>query len=138
MMLRHESGAVSVVECTYETRRDPDPFPETLLEIEGDRGSIVVDAGCRMRLTSGGKLHEEEIGAPLLSWTSHPWHVSQEGAFGACAHFLDCLQRGVAAETSGEDNLKTYALVDAAYRAAESRAAALPVRWSSEVATGAG
>ena len=31
----------------------------------------------------------------------------QEGAFGACRHFLDCLQRGVPAETSGEDNLKT-------------------------------
>ena len=36
MLLRHASGAVSVVECTYEARRLPDPFPETLLEIEGD------------------------------------------------------------------------------------------------------
>jgi predicted dehydrogenase len=130
MMLRHEAGAVSIVECTYESRLQPDPFPETLLEIEGNRGSIVVDTGCRMRLTSDGRLHEEQIGAPLLEWTSHPWHVSQEGALGACAHFLDCLQRGVPAETSGEDNLKTFALVDAAYRAAEARAAAVPTRWA--------
>ena len=35
MLLRHVSGAVSVVECTYESRRIPDPFPETLREIEG-------------------------------------------------------------------------------------------------------
>ena len=28
MTLRHTSGAVSVVECTYESRRIPDPFPE--------------------------------------------------------------------------------------------------------------
>ena len=118
MLLRHDSGAVSVVECTYEARRDPDPFPETLVEIEGPRGSIVVDAGCRMTLTSDGKASESDIGAPLLSWTSHPWHVSQEGALGACRHFLDCLQRGVPAETSGADNLRSYALVDAAYRAA--------------------
>ena len=106
MLLRHESGGVSVVECTYEARRSPDPFPETLVEIEGPRGSIIVDAGCRMTLTSDGKTSETDIGAPLLSWTAHPWHVSQEGALGACRHFLDCLQRGVAAETSGADNLQ--------------------------------
>ena len=30
MMLRHATGAVSIVECTYEARRLPDPFPQTL------------------------------------------------------------------------------------------------------------
>ena len=130
MLLRHESGAVSVVECTYEARRADDWFPETLLEIEGPRGSIIVTAGCRMKVTSDGKASESDIGAPLLSWTSHPWHVSQEGAIGACRHFLDCLQRGVPAETRGEDNLRTYALVDAAYRAAAEHRAVAPVRWS--------
>ena len=28
MMLRHESGAVSVVECTYEAKQIPDPSPD--------------------------------------------------------------------------------------------------------------
>ena len=37
------AARVSVVECTYEARRSPDPFPETLVEIEGPRGSIIVD-----------------------------------------------------------------------------------------------
>lgn len=126
MLLRHRSGAVSVLECTYEARRDPDPFPETLVEIEGDRGSIIVRPGSLMRVTSNGTTIEEDIGSPLLSWTSHPWHVAQEGAFVACRHFLDCLQRGVPAETSGQDNLKTYALVDAAYRAAAEQRAIVP------------
>ncbi len=130
MLLRHESGAVSVVECTYEARRADDAFPETLLEIEGSRGSIVVTRGCVMKVTSGGEASERNIGAPLLPWTAHPWHVSQEGALGACRHFLDCLQRGVPAETNGEDNLKTYALVDAAYRAAAEHRSVAPLRWS--------
>jgi predicted dehydrogenase len=129
MLLRHRSGAVSVVECTYEARRQPDPFPETLVEIEGSRGSIVVEPGCRMVVTSDGEVSERDIGAPLLSWTERPWHVAQQGVIGACRHFLDCLQRGVPAETSGEDNLRTYALVDAAYRAAAERRAVEPVSW---------
>ena len=130
MLLRHESGAVSIVEVTYEASRADDYFPETLMEIEGPRGSIIVTSGCRMKVTSDGRATESDIGAPLLSWTSHPWHVSQEGAMGACRHFLDCLQRGVPAETRGEDNLRTYALVDAAYRAAAEHRAVAPVRWS--------
>jgi predicted dehydrogenase len=132
MMLRHESGAVSVVECTYEARRADDPFPETLMEIEGPRGSIVTTAGCHMRLTSDGKPSDVDIGTSLLPWTSHPWHVSQEGALGACRHFLDCLQRGVPAETHGADNLRTYALVDAAYRAAAEHRAVAPARYDAQ------
>ena len=41
MLCRHTSGAVSVVECTYETKKLPDPFPETLVRdrrpARGDR-----------------------------------------------------------------------------------------------------
>ena len=129
MMLRHDSGAVSVVEVTYEARRADDWFPETLMEIEGPRGSIIVTAGSRMKLTSDGVASEHDIGTPLLPWTSHPWHVSQQGALGACRHFLHRLQRGEPAETRGEDNLKTYALVDAAYVAAAEHRAVEPQRW---------
>jgi predicted dehydrogenase len=128
MLLRHTGGAVSIVECTYEARRLPDPFPETLLEIEGERGSILLTPGCRMVVTSDGNRREEDVGAALLSWTSHPWHVAQEGVLGACRHFLDRLRRGLPAETSGDDNLKTYALVDAAYRAAAEGRPAAPAR----------
>ncbi|WP_442578838.1 Gfo/Idh/MocA family protein [Mesorhizobium sp. ASY16-5R] len=129
MMLRHESDAVSVVECTYGSRKLPDAFPETLVEIEGERGAVVVDIGMRMSVTSNGQVLEESIGSPLRPWTSEPWHASQEGAYNACAHFLDCLKKGVPADTSGEDNLKTFALVDAAYKAAEEKRAVEPAKW---------
>jgi predicted dehydrogenase len=126
MMLRHVSGAVSVVECTYEMRRVPDPFPETLLEIEGPRGSIVVGRGERLSVTTDGLLFEEHAAGPLLPWTTRPWHVSQEAVRHANAHMLAALRAGMPAETSGEDNLKTYALAEAAYESATSHAAVRP------------
>jgi D-apiose dehydrogenase len=133
MMLRHESGAVSLVECTYRARRIPDPFPETLIEIEGEKGSITVNTGCKMTVTSDNLVWHEEIGAPLKPWTSFPWHVSQEGSYGACRHFLHCIQNGTEAETRGADNLKTYALVEAAYLAAAEHKAVQPKRYPSTV-----
>ena len=127
MLLRHESGAVSVVEATYESRLLPDVFPQTLLVIEGSDGAVALDAGCRMTVTAGGEARTEDAGSPPLSWTSPPWHVAQEGVIGACRHFLDCLQKGIPAQTHGEDNLRTFALVDAAYRAAAERRAVEPL-----------
>lgn len=129
MLLGHTSGAASVVECTYEARKLPDVFPQTMLDIEGDRGAIVVRPGYQMDVTSDGTLAQKHIGSPLRSWTSEPWHVAQESAFNACRHFLDCVKRRVPAETAGPDNLKSYALVDAAYRAAAEHRAVNPETW---------
>ncbi len=69
MLLRHASGAVSVVEHTYEARKLPDHFPQTLLEIEGPRGAIVVKADFVMEVTRDGGVTREYIGSPLLPWT---------------------------------------------------------------------
>jgi predicted dehydrogenase len=129
MLLRHNSGAVSIVEATYEARRIPDPFPETLVEIEGPTGSIVVTHGEQMRVTTQGLYFDEAIGGSLRPWTSRPWHVSQEAAYHTNAHMLEAFRSGKDAETSGEDYLNTYALVDAAYKSAEAHVAVRPIQW---------
>ncbi|HET7716669.1 MAG TPA: Gfo/Idh/MocA family oxidoreductase [Bauldia sp.] len=126
VLLRHVSGAVSVVDFSYESRKLPDPFPETLMEIEGPNGAIVVEAGLKMRVTVGKDVREEDIGAPLLSWTSRPWHVAQESVLITCRHLLHAYRSGKPAETSAVDNLKTYALAEAAYESAATGRAVRP------------
>jgi D-apiose dehydrogenase len=126
MMLRHTSGAVSVVECTYEMRRFPDPFPETLLEIEGPRGTVVVKPGLTMELTRDGDMTASHLGTPLLSWSEEQWHVAQESVLTTSRHMLQRFRAGKDADTSGADNLKTYALVEAAYESAATGRAVVP------------
>ena len=126
MMLRHKSGAVSIVETTYESHRIPDVFPETLLEIEGTEGSVIVIQGEQMIVTSRGTARTEAIGSELLGWTSRPWHVAQESVRNTNAHMLAAFRAGVPADTSGADNLKTFALVEAAYLSAETHASVRP------------
>ena len=128
MLLRHASGAVSVVEATYETKKLPDPFPETMVEIEGPRGAIVLKPGYRMEVTVDGKMNASEIDIPLLHWAKPPWHMVEESVFRACAHFLDCVKSGREAATSGRDNLKTYAICEAAYESAATGRAVTPAR----------
>ena len=50
----------------------------------------------------------------------------EESVFKACAHFLECLKAGREAATSGRDNLKTYAICEAAYESAATGRAVKP------------
>jgi len=126
MMLRHSSGAVSIVECTYESRRLPDAFPATVVEIEGTRGAIALNADLRIDVTSDGQLTSRDGDAPVLPWASRPWHVVQDSVRSTCEHILTRLRAGQPADVSGADNFKTYALCEAAYRAAASGRAETP------------
>lgn len=118
IMMRHRSGAVSIVECSMESRIDPDPFPETLVTIEGERGCASIGPGLAARVTSGGRTQEVDFGSPLLPWTSQPWHTVQESVLKTQEAIIRAWRAGRDPESTGEDNLKTYALVEAAYEAA--------------------
>lgn len=126
MMLRHETGATSIVDCSYSSRIEPDPFPQTMLHLEGTRGSLQVLPGLRMVVVSDGVATQHDVSSPLLSWTSEPWHVAQESVLNTQRHWIESLRAGREPETSGGDNLRTYALVDAAYKSAAERIAVRP------------
>jgi predicted dehydrogenase len=127
MLLRHTSGAVSIVEATYETKKLPDSFPETILEIEGPRGALVTRPGYRMELTVDGKMTESTFDIPLLHWANPPWHMIEESVFKTCRHFLRSLKSGRDAATSGRDNLRTYAICEAAYESNATGRAVKPL-----------
>jgi predicted dehydrogenase len=125
-MLRHRSGAVSIVECSMESRIDPDPFPETMVTIEGERGSASVGPGLAAHITSSGETREHDFGSPLLPWTSQPWHTVQESVLRTEEAIVQAWRAGKDPESTGDDNLKTYALVEAAYEAARLGRAVAP------------
>jgi predicted dehydrogenase len=129
-LFRHESGAVSVVDCSYASKVEPDPFPQTLLKVEGDRGSLELSADYRLRIVSDGKVSERLVEPNLLPWASKPWHGLQESVLNAQRHWVEAFRAGRDAETSGADNLKTYALVMACYDSARSGATVQPQVWT--------
>jgi D-apiose dehydrogenase len=126
MMARHTSGAVSVVEVTYEARQIPDHFPQTLITIEGEKGSIKLHEDFRLVVTADGKMSERKVGSPLLAWTAEPWHILQESVLLTQRAIIGAWQAGRDPDTSAADNLKTYALAEAAYASAESGRAVKP------------
>ncbi|WP_159591759.1 Gfo/Idh/MocA family protein [Chelativorans xinjiangense] len=121
MLLDHEDGAASIVDCSYATRLAKEPFPETLIEIDGSEGTIRLMQDYRLVVTGRSGVARKDVSPPLLPWASRPWHNIQESVVAIQQHWVDCLRSGREPATSGTDNLKTLALVEAAYESAESR-----------------
>lgn len=120
MLLKHRAGGVSIVECTYEARRIPDVFPETLIEIEGPRGAMILKPGSILEITSDGSMTTEDLDPPALPWAERPWHIIQESVLATCGHILDAMRAGKPAATSADDNVRTFELCETAYAAAGS------------------
>ena len=119
MLLRHRGGATSVVDCSYASARAEEVFPQTLVEIDGTEGSLRLDAGYRLTLhhvRDGTRTIDCE--PPLHAWAQRPWFNIQDSVLNIQAHWLACLREGIEPQTSGRDNLRTLALVDAAYASA--------------------
>ena len=120
MLLRHAGGAVSIVECTYESRQPFEGRPEVRVTIEGPHGSVSAAPGGReVIVTVGGETTRHLVatdGEDLYPASVH----------NMCAHLLKRVRAGRDAVTSGADNLKTYALAEAAYEAAASGRAVEP------------
>lgn len=121
MLMDHNSGATSVVDCSYATKLATEPFPETLIEIDGSDGTIRLAQGYRLTVTGKSGTAVTDVSPPLLPWASRPWHNIQESVVAIQQHWVDCLAKGIEPATSGADNLKTFALVEAAYAGAASR-----------------
>lgn len=120
MLMDHKSGATSVVDCSYATKLAVEPFPETLIEIDGSDGTIRLAQGYRLTVTGKNGTRATDVSPPLLSWASRPWHNIQESVVAIQKHWVECLAKGTEPATSGADNLKTFALVEAAYLGAAS------------------
>ncbi|MDX7952377.1 Gfo/Idh/MocA family oxidoreductase [Lichenihabitans sp. Uapishka_5] len=122
VLLGHAGDVTSVVDCSYATVQAVEPFPETLIEVDGASGSIRLGQGYRMVVATRAGSRAVEVSPPVLPWASRPWHNIQESVALIQQHWVDRLRDGAAAETSGADNLKTLALVEAAYRSAATGA----------------
>jgi predicted dehydrogenase len=127
LVLDHASGAVSTVEISFFAKLDPDPFPQTLVRIEGEAGTLDLAPDYRLAVTTCGTTSLRSVDPPVPAWGERPWHVIQDSVIALQRHWLDCLHTGREPAPSGADNLRTLELVFAAYdSAARGEAVVIP------------
>jgi predicted dehydrogenase len=126
ILLQHESGVSSVVDCSYATHLPRELFPQTLIEIDGAAGTIRLFADYQLQIHTRAGTEVRDASPRALAWTSEPWVAIQSSVFNIQSHWVDCLRRGVEPATSGNDNLRTLALVEATYLSAREGRSVIP------------
>jgi len=119
-LLDHSSGYSSIVDCSYATKLSTEPFPETLIAIDGSLGTLRLNQGYQLEVTTAQTTRVQDVSPPVLPWASKPWHNIQESVLSIQQHWVDCLRSNTNPATSGADNLNTLALVEAVYQSAQS------------------
>lgn len=116
-LLRHSSGAVSVVDCSFDSTIHPEPFPATLAWIEGDKGTLELTTDLRLHIHAAGSKQVETVDPPVPAWGARPWHIVQDSVIRFQSHVIDVLNGKTQPQPSGADNLNTLALTLASYDA---------------------
>ena len=120
MLLQHASGATSVVDCSFFSHLETNPFPQTVVEIDGSDGTIRLGAGYGLVVAARGKTERRNLDPMPAPWMERPWHVIQDSVVSIQRHWVECLTGGETPLTSGADNFKTLHLGLLAYDAAAS------------------
>lgn len=117
-MIKMKSGVVCEQEISFTSRLEREIFPQTLMLIEGSKGSVKVEADFVIKTTTEEGTVTETITIPKYSW-DHPRLSVEPPSIVACNRdiMLDILGKGKA-ETTGDDNFKTVQMVFGAYESA--------------------
>lgn len=119
VLLRHVSGAISVVEGSYASPLPKENFPQTLITVEGTNGSVCLEPDYQIAVRSCSESWRFDAAPTPPSWGVSPWQVVQDSVVQTQRHWVQCLRTSTQPDTSGRDNLKTLALVEAAYLSAK-------------------
>ncbi len=119
--LEHACGMSVTCEMSYAgSHVENDSFPETLIFVEGAKGTIAVTKGFQIRITVNNGTRVISAKPEWYGWAD-PAYLAVQASIVPCHRNLLAGLRGCAVpETTGEDNLRTMRLVFAAYGSAEN------------------
>ncbi len=119
ILLKMQSGATCLVDMSYAAQCTEDIFPQTLVHLEGARGSATLDPHYLLTTVTDAGVAHRDVAPQLYPWSAPPGQATQDAVVKIQSHWIDCLRTATVPETSGEDNLKTLELVFGSYDSAE-------------------
>lgn len=119
VLMQMKSGAHCIAEMSYASRLEQEVFPQTLVLMEGTKGSVKLDPDFILKVTTGEGTTSEKVKPVMYPWLDPAYAVVHSSIVDAQRNILQGL-RGEKAETTGKDNLKTMQLVYSSYKSART------------------
>jgi len=121
VLMEMSNGIHCYAEMSYASILEKEAFPQTLVLIEGEKGSLQLTNDFELKIvTRDGVIGKEIINPTMYDWLDPAYAVVHSSIVDCNADILNGLKGGFC-ETTGADNLKT---VDLVWKSYESAAAA--------------
>ena len=113
------AGTTVLCQMAYaENPLEREVFPQTLIFVEGDKGSLELCADYWIRSTTDEGTLAKRYPPPRYPWANPAYDVVQASIVDCHRNLFEAISGKREAETTGEDNLKTLRLVFGAYESA--------------------
>ncbi len=119
VLMEMESGIHCYAEMSYASIMEKEAFPQTLVFIEGERGSLHLTNDFELKVITKDTTTSTNIQPVMYNWLDPAYAVVHSSIVDCNRNILQGLQGGNA-ETTGADNFKTVELVWASYASADT------------------
>jgi predicted dehydrogenase len=119
VLMEMRNGIHCFAEMSYASRLEKEVFPQTLILVEGTKGSVKLDPDFELKVTTEEGTTFEVVKPVMYSWLDPDYAVVHSSIVDAQRDILKGLRGGVT-ETTGQDNLKTMQLVYSSYESAST------------------
>lgn len=119
-------GAKTTVTCELGYAENPiehEYFPQTMVFVEGDRGTAEIAKDYWLRVTTKTGTHARRFPPTPYAWVDPNYHLIHSSIVPCHANLLSALRGEGVAETTAADNYQTLRLVYAAYDSARNKRA---------------
>lgn len=119
VLMEMENGLHCYAEMSYASILEKETFPQTLVLVEGENGSIHLTNDFELKITSRKRTVSNKLNILQYSWADPDYAIIHSSIVDCNRDILNGL-RGGKAETTGKDNFKTVQLVWASYESAST------------------
>lgn len=117
VLMEMKNGLHCFAEMSYASILEKESFPQTLVVVEGEYGSIHLSNDFELKITSRRKTISSIIKPVYYSWVDPAYAVVHSSIVDCNRDIMSGLEGGET-ETTGDDNFKTVELVWASYESA--------------------
>jgi predicted dehydrogenase len=119
VLMEMKSGLHCHAEMSYASILEKEAFPQTLVMVEGDKGTLNLTHDFELRFTTRQGTCTQKAEPVMYPWVDPAYAVVHSSIVDCNRNLLNGLNGGKA-ETTGQDNLKTVQLVWACYQSAST------------------
>ncbi len=119
-VIKMKNGVVCIQKISFSSPLEKEIFPQTVLLIEGDKGSIRLDVEFEISTTVGLKTTKETVPMRYYPWQTDRLKPEPPSIVDINLNMLQDMLGNSKAENTADDNFETVKLVWAAYESART------------------